>query len=293
MLKQRVLTAVLLAVVFLSVLFFSPLPLFMVFVAVAVLLSAWEWANLAGFSKPFQRLAYLLVIAVLLAVVAYSNVFQGELTPDNALSDSVVGQMWLLDRDAVKRILLVACGWWALALLWVQGYPHSALLWGSRWLRALMGVLVLLPTAVALIYLRGQPAGAWLILLMVTVVVTADVGAYFSGKAFGKHKLAPAVSPGKSWEGFLGGLASSVMMAIVVGAAFGVDQLWGLLLLIVPTSLASVLGDLLESMLKRHRGLKDSSHLLPGHGGILDRVDSLTAAAPVFAMALMLSNWKV
>ena len=277
MLKQRVITAILLAVLFLGVLFYSPAALFSTFVLLAVLVAAWEWANLAGFSKGWQRLLYVLAIALLFLITAYKV---------------GLGDGWAFDSEAVRAILLVACCWWALALLWVQGYPNSALLWGSRALRALMGILVLLPTAVALIYLRAQPAGAWLILFVVAVVASADVGAYFSGKAFGKHKLAPAVSPGKSWEGFWGGLACSVVLAMVVGYVQGGGQWLLLLAMVVPTSLASVLGDLLESMVKRHRGLKDSSRLLPGHGGIMDRMDSLTAAAPVFAMALMLSNWQ-
>ena len=156
-----------------------------------------------------------------------------------------------------------------------------------------MGLLVLVPTAVACIYIRIQPQGAWLILMVVAVVACADIGAYFSGRAFGKHKLAPAVSPGKSWEGFWGGLGCSMLLALVVAHATNGDNWWILLALVIPTSLASVLGDLVESMIKRHRGLKDSSHILPGHGGLMDRLDSLTAAAPVFALGLMLSGWRL
>ncbi|MCV6625859.1 MAG: phosphatidate cytidylyltransferase [Cellvibrionaceae bacterium] len=275
MLKQRVITAVILALVFLAALFKLPLPLFSAFVAMVVLIGAWEWANLSGLPKAWQRAAYVGLIAALLALVAYST----HLFDDHSVNIS-------------KAILMVGCLWWAIALLWVQGYPGSAAHWGSRWFKVLMGVAVLVPTWLAFSFLRGQPSGAWLILIVVLIVACADIGAYFSGKALGKRKLAPAVSPGKSWEGFWGGVASCVALALVVAYLADVS-VWATLLLIVPAGLASVLGDLLESMVKRQRGIKDSSALLPGHGGVLDRVDSLTAAAPVFALALSVTGWSL
>ncbi|TQV85654.1 phosphatidate cytidylyltransferase [Exilibacterium tricleocarpae] len=278
MLKERLVTAILLALVFLAVLFYLPVGLFSLFIILAVLMAAWEWANLAGFSRVPQRLAYQAVVVTLFGSAIYFTGFSGA---------------WMFDEAAVRGILVASCIWWALALLWVQSYPQSAVLWGNRWLRGLIGLLVLVPTGVACVYIRIQPQGAWLILMVVAIVVSADVGAYFSGKAFGKHKLAPAVSPGKSWEGFWGGLGAATVLALVIGAITGGAQWWVPLALVIPTSLASVLGDLLESMIKRHRGLKDSSHILPGHGGLMDRVDSLTAAAPVFALGLMLSGWRL
>jgi len=158
-----------------------------------------------------------------------------------------------------------------------------------------MGVAVLLPTWLALSYLRNLPNGAWLLLMLVALVAIADIGAYFFGRRFGKAKLAPAVSPGKSWAGFWGGLACSVsfMAALWYFWPGGMPvSLPAMLVLAAITSLASVLGDLLESMVKRHRGIKDSSQLLPGHGGVMDRVDSLTAASPVFALGLMSVGWQ-
>lgn len=275
MLKQRVMTALVLAVVFVLALFFLPVPLFSAFVATIVLISAWEWANLSGFVKSWQRVVYVALQALCILGVAY---FIGIIQPDATLAIGAT--------DRYQAVLLVGCSWWALALLWVQGYPSSALLWGRRVMRALMGFFVLVPTWAAFSYVRSHDSGAWLVLLIVAVVAAADIGGYFVGRKLGRHKLAPNVSPGKTWEGFLGGVAANAILGTVLWWLTG-NALWAVVALVITTSLASVLGDLLESMVKRERGVKDSSSLLPGHGGVLDRVDSLTAAAPVFALILI------
>jgi phosphatidate cytidylyltransferase len=275
MLKQRIITALILAAVFLAALFYLPIALFCVFIALVVLVGAWEWANLAGWSAAWQRFGYVAVIAlVMILVAAYLGLWSRN---DGG------------DVEAYRSLILLGCGWWALALLLVQGYPSSAILWGSTAVRLLMGVMVLIPTWIALVFVRAQPEGAWLVLLIVAVVACADIGGYFAGRRWGKHKLKPAVSPGKTWEGFIGGVVANLVLALVLWLVTA-NTLVILVALILPTSLFSVLGDLLESMVKRHRGIKDSSALLPGHGGVLDRVDSLTAAAPVFALALMASG---
>ncbi len=277
MLKQRVITAVVLALLFLGVLFGLSVQLFAVAIAAVVVLASWEWANLAGLEALWQRALYALLTAVGLATVAgYVGLFGSE--PG-------------LDEAAVRSLLLLACGWWAIALLWVQGYPSSAVLWAHKPIKVVMGWLVLLPTWLALVFLRGEHLGQGLILLVVLVVVCADIGAYFTGRAFGRRKLAPSVSPGKSWEGMWGGFVCSLLLALVVALTLGGG--WLVVAIIAPAALASVLGDLLESMVKRQRGIKDSGHILPGHGGILDRVDSITAAAPVFALAVILTGWQV
>ncbi len=273
MLKQRVITALVLAIVFIAVLFGLPAGYFSFFVGAVVLIGAWEWASLAGFTASWQRGMYVLLnVLALVAVSAYLG-FEGEASPN-------------LDNTAIRELLVAGCVWWALALLLVQGYPSSALLWGHRVLRLMMGLLVLIPTWVALVYVRQQEAGAWLVLLLMLVVAMADSGGYFAGKRFGKRKLAPAVSPGKTWEGFAGGLIANGILALVLSLVLEASLML-MLALVIPTSLISVLGDLLESMLKRHAGIKDSGAILPGHGGILDRVDGVTAAAPVFALALL------
>ena len=274
MLKQRVLTAMALAALFLCLLLFSPWYIFVLFVGVVMCMAAWEWAALAGWQTRGARLAYLLLTAVLGVAVAWYLI-------------------WTADYDRVRTALVIACGWWALALLWVQGYPASAVLWGKPVVRGIMGWLVLLPAWGGVVFLRSEPAGAILILLAVLIVACADIGAYFFGRALGKHKLAPVVSPGKSWEGVFGGLATASLVALLLNAVWGQGNWLLVLAIVVPTALVSVLGDLFESMIKRYCGVKDSGQVLPGHGGILDRVDGLAAAIPVFALAVILTGWQL
>lgn len=276
MLKQRVITALVLAIIFIVALFGLPAGYFSFFVGAIVLIGAWEWACLAGFPARWQRALYALFILVVLSLASFYLGFEGEASPN-------------LDADAIRELLIAGCIWWAIALLLVQGYPSSALLWGHKILRLLMGLLVLIPTWVALVYVRQQEAGAWLVLLLMLIVAMADSGGYFAGKRFGKHKLASAVSPGKTWEGFAGGFIANCVLALILSLTLELSLLL-MLVIVVPTSLVSVLGDLLESMLKRQAGIKDSGTILPGHGGILDRVDGVTAAAPVFALALLASG---
>src|SRR5690606_33988289 len=138
-------------------------------------------------------------------------------------------------------------------------------------IRLLMGWFVLIPAWVGCIYLRHTPLGAWLVLMLVLIVAAADVGAYFSGRKFGQRKLAPNVSPGKSWEGVWGGLSFALLVGTLYYLAFNGQDWLSLLVVVAPAALVSVVGDLLESMVKRHRGVKDSGRLLPGHGGIFDR----------------------
>lgn len=278
MLKQRIITAVAIAAPLLLLLaYLAPVPLMLLF-ALIVLASAWEWSALSGMVATAARALYTLLIAALMAALfMYANLL--DVVPNSAL---------------VREVLHAAALWWAIALLWVMGYPGSARLWGNKLVRAAMGVLILVPTWLALCYLRLQGQGVLLIIYVLLVVVAADVGAYFAGRAWGKAKLAVNVSPGKSWAGFWGGLAASQALALLVA------QLWpgGLPIALLPfmvlsgiASLASVLGDLLESMVKRHCGVKDSGVLLPGHGGLMDRLDSLTAAIPVFTLGTLLVGW--
>ncbi|WP_288362456.1 phosphatidate cytidylyltransferase [uncultured Spongiibacter sp.] len=278
MLKQRIITAVVIVAALLAAMAFLSAGQLSLLFAGIVLVAAWEWADLSDLRPQVARLAYALAIGALIASVY-----------------ALLGDVASWSTAALQELFVAACVWWAVALLWVKGYPVSAGLWGSRPVRIVMGVAVLLPTWLALSYLRNLPNGAWLLLMLVALVAIADIGAYFFGRRFGKAKLAPAVSPGKSWAGFWGGLACSVsfMAALWYFWPGGMPvSLPAMLVLAAITSLASVLGDLLESMVKRHRGIKDSSQLLPGHGGVMDRVDSLTAASPVFALGLMSVGWQ-
>jgi CDP-diglyceride synthetase len=273
-LKLRVYTAVALVLPFLGILFFGSWLYFAVMAGLVVSLAAWEWAGLAGVKQVLARLFYTLVIAL-------SGILMG----------------WFLYSASNHQYLLSlftsAAIWWAVALLWVQGYPSSAVIWGSVPVRLLMGWFVLVPAWLALLYLRAEPSGGWLVLMVVATVAAADIGAYFTGKAFGRTKLAKSVSPGKTWEGVVGGLFFALVLGAIANVLIIQGSWIGLIAIIVPTAFVSVLGDLLESMVKRHQGVKDSGTLLPGHGGFMDRIDGLVAAAPIFALAVLATQWSV
>lgn len=275
MLKQRIITALVLVVILASGVYFFPFSGFVLFTGAILLLAGWEWANLSGLTSVSGRCAFLVILAAsMLAAASYCSLI-------NSASP---------DLSHVQHLLGLGGIWWALALLWVKSYPASAALWGRLPVRALMGLFVLIPCWLALVYVRSLDDGIICLAYLVAIVVTADTGAYFSGRKFGKSKLAPAVSPGKSWAGFWGGFICTFVLAASIGAYYHIAGLSYIALIAVTlvTGLASVLGDLLESMVKRHRGIKDSGSLLPGHGGVMDRIDSMTAAAPVFALFVIL-----
>jgi phosphatidate cytidylyltransferase len=170
-------------------------------------------------------------------------------------------------------------------------YPRTTHHWANAATKLTIGLLILLPAWQGLVQIKQYPLGNWLIMAVMVLVWGADIGAYFSGRAFGKRKLAPQVSPGKSWEGVYGGLLLSLVITAIVGFVRDwsfVQMLMGLIGAAVIVFI-SVVGDLTESMFKRQSGIKDSSNLLPGHGGVLDRIDSLTAAIPVFAVLLWMA----
>ncbi|BCD84335.1 phosphatidate cytidylyltransferase [Pseudomonas solani] len=268
MLKQRIITALVLLPIALGGFFLLDGGAFALFIGLVVSLGAWEWARLAGFGAQPARVGYAALVAALLF-----GLYQvPALAP------------WVLAAGIL---------WWVAATLLVLGYPASSRYWGGSVGKLVIGLLILLPAWQGLVLFKQWPLANWLILAVMVLVWAADIGAYFSGKAFGKRKLAPAVSPGKSWEGLIGGLCTSLLITLGVGIFrgwAGGELLAGLLgaALVV---LISVVGDLTESMFKRQSGIKDSSNLLPGHGGVLDRIDSLTAAIPMFAALLWIAGW--
>jgi phosphatidate cytidylyltransferase len=187
-----------------------------------------------------------------------------------------------LTKPALLLVLAVAALWWVVALLWVLFAPRRA----ASWSAACAGLLALVPAWVAMVRLRVDvPRGAQWVLFALCLVWAADIGAYFAGRSFGRVKLAPQVSPGKTWEGVCGGLLLAALVALWGSRWFAVP-----VLKFVPLCLAvvafSIVGDLTESLLKRFAGLKDSGTLFPGHGGVMDRIDSLTSAMPVLMLGL-------
>lgn len=273
MLKQRVITGVILAPIVLACIFLLNPQHFGWFIAAVVALAGWEWAQFCGMRCQFQRLGY--------AAGALFAIYGTTFAPVD----------WLLGLALV---------WWCAVIVMVMTFPRSSALWRSPWVSGLFGLLVLVPLWHALVFLRVAEFTAapqfhtlWLICYVLILVWIADIGAYFAGKAWGQAKLAPRVSPGKSWAGAWGGLVAVALYALVVSQVLELPLTMVLTFVVVSLVVAiiSIVGDLNESMFKRVSGLKDSSNLLPGHGGILDRIDSLTAAVPVFACLLLLFGW--
>jgi phosphatidate cytidylyltransferase len=260
MLRQRIITAGIFGLAITAALLYASPVLAAAALGVLWLAGAWEWGGFAKLGLP-ARLVYTALFAVALALG------------------------WrCLDTGAARIVLVVALSWWAVALALVISYPRQ---FGAAFV-AVAGVVVLWPSYVLLVRLHDL-GGASLAFAVLLIVWAADVGAYVFGRLLGRTKLAPAVSPGKTWEGVTGGL-------LLAGAAAGAIAAWlglptdRLVVLGVVTALVSVLGDLTQSMFKRNVGLKDSGKLLPGHGGVLDRIDSLTAAVPAFVVGLWALN---
>ena len=281
MLKQRVLSAIVLIAAVLCALFlFTPFYFALALGAVATL-GVWEWTQFARLKQPLARFCAAAFLGAFIFLWLY--------TEGNYLDAGRVFEQHL------QLLLMNAVGWWILALLLVVSYPQSAKFWSKNpLLQLLFAFSTLIPFIAGVLRLRLEHYthdpyhGLFLLLYVFVLVWAADSGAYFSGRAFGKRKLAPKVSPGKSWEGVVGGLITALVLAFVFIHFFGDSlvgerNISGFVILSVATVAISVLGDLTESMFKRESGVKDSSQLIPGHGGVLDRIDSLTAAVPFFS----------
>jgi phosphatidate cytidylyltransferase len=276
MLKARVLTALVMLPIALLILFVLPEDAFAVCIGLIVLVGAWEWIRLSGLVSQ---------LLTLILLVGFSGVLYWS---------------YLLPNVYVPILLGIGCIFWIGAAAMVMMYPRSKVQVGGKYMKLGFGLLVLIPAYVAFLYLRRHDAHLLLLALLVTIIWAADVGAYFVGRQFGIAKLAPKVSPGKSWAGLIGGMILALAVGML-GAFIGEpsDHLispipWAVFIGIVAvTVLFSVLGDLFESLIKREQGVKDSSSLLPGHGGVLDRIDSLTAATPVFALSVNLTGWPL
>ncbi|HTM63562.1 MAG TPA: phosphatidate cytidylyltransferase [Gammaproteobacteria bacterium] len=264
MLKQRIITAVILVPIVLFLLFFASPPLFCIVTGLVVLMAAYEWTNLIPLHHTWQKLLYLFIF---------------------------FDFMFLMLFVQTPLIFAVTFFWWLAALILVLIYPRGSHIWSSsKLIKGIMGALVLIPCWVAINFIRNGNEGIFVLFFIFILIWGADTTAYFAGKKWGTIKLAPLVSPGKSVQGVISALVYAVVITILTGLLSQPPLviIVSAVILAVVTVAFSILGDLFESMMKREVGLKDSSNILPGHGGLLDRIDSLTAAAPIYALGGLL-----
>ena len=274
MLRTRVITALVLVALLLPSLFLLPPAYWALLAAVFIGVAGWEWGGLLGLGD-LRRLFLGGALTAFCAAVSL-------LAP---AAMGVGGSGGEASSAWVVATYLVAAGFWGVLVpFWLRvkwHLPHGLA-------GILAGFVVLFPTWLALVQLRIPGPGV--LLAVLAVVWMADVAAYFSGKAFGKRKLAPSISPGKTWEGAIGAAVGVVLygIALRIGFAFTPVSLPLWVICLLGVTAVSVVGDLFESMLKRQAGIKDSSNVLPGHGGVLDRIDSLTSTLPVVAFLWLL-----
>lgn len=275
MLKQRLMTALVLGILTVSVVLWLPSTALAALLLVVILLAGWEWTRLVGLSGSIARMAFVLVLGI------------------------GAGVLWYVSTTQQARwvIMVIAGLWWLAILVVLTAFQPTSLVSRIRrgvgryglWLAA---GFTLIPAWLALFMLHQiRPE---LLLFLLLIVWGADSMAYFTGKAFGRTKLAPVLSPGKTREGLWGALAATLVFGVIGALWLELPALVAVYFtgLCLVTALFSVVGDLFESLLKRQAGVKDSGSLLPGHGGVLDRIDSLAAAAPVFMLGLYWINWS-
>lgn len=269
MLKDRVMTATVLILLVVSCIFFLPNPAFTILSSLLFLYALWEWTKLAGFNTQRSRAGFLIAVPIV-----------------------VFGLLWFiewLERGILfEWIPLLVLLFWFSVPLFLFYFPTGLSFWKSPLLGMVAGLFVLVPSWVALNVLHDSHPG-WVLYILVLIWV-ADIAAYFTGRRFGKHKLASFISPGKSWEGVAGALITTQLLSFfgyfIFKSTLSMSlPIWMLLGLV--TISFSIVGDLFESAFKRARGVKDSGSILPGHGGLLDRIDSLTSALPIFTIGLL------
>ena len=265
MLKQRIITAAILLPLVVLLVLMAPTWLFAILSSLMVIVGMWEWSNLCGGDTIYRNLFKVVIISAILYLLW--------------LGRKNVVILWSTEAAAMI--------WWLFALFWVffwqKQFPSA--------IKYICGLLTLIPAWMAFVDVHAGTRGPQILLFLLALIWSADIGAYFTGKMFGRHKLAPKVSPGKTWEGVAGGtmavLGVSIAGVILVLPKYGYYLVFVCLL----SGWLSIVGDLSESLFKRQAGVKDSGRLFPGHGGLLDRVDSLTAALPAFWLGLAVYGW--
>jgi len=278
LLKQRIITAIWLIPLVLGAIFWLPTEYFSWALIPVFLIAAKEWGQIIDKRCQITQWSFTVTIGVLLVAL---NIF----VPTD--------ELWFKGHlhPVFLSVILIGAMWWAISFLLVLSFPKSSAMWQkSHMFKSMFGQLTLIPCFAALIALKGLSSdatpyyGGTLVFLVMLVVWATDSGAYFAGKALGKHKLMPNVSPAKTIEGLLGGLATSMIVVFGIMTVSPEQELGLVVVVTLFVALVSAVGDLSESMFKRVAGIKDSGTILPGHGGILDRIDSLTAALPVFTL---------
>jgi len=299
MLVQRILTALVLASVVILAVFELPTIYFSLFIALVTLGAAWEWLSLTGVDKISSRLIFLLALILPMLGVTYWTVFL------EVMSETLEWPELKDYSDALEWLVIAPVVFWVLAMIVIRhSAPQLLKMEFTPRFQAFIGWMVLLSAWMFLGKLRAY-YGSVMVMYFLILIWAADISAYFIGKKWGKTKLAPEISPGKTLQGMYGALAAAVVCAVGLRLYYGLSAIQeddtglsllmaiDLLVLSVLTVLVSIYGDLFFSLVKRRKGVKDSGSLLPGHGGILDRIDSIIAAAPVFYAGIVLIGRSV
>lgn len=266
--RTRIIVALLMAPVAIAAVYYLPTPYLAAVVAAILLAGLWEWSALSGLTDKIPRALYVAGNALMILALAWGS------------GRGLFG---------LKLISLIGAVWWILVCLWLWRFDFAKADTSiNRSIKLLAGSLSVIPAWCALAWLHGSSdLGPRWALFSLAIAWAADSGAYFAGVRYGKTKLAPRISPGKSWEGVMGGVVAILLLAVAANQAWlflDWSELHWLLLLTLITMFFSVIGDLFESLMKRHSGFKDSSDLIPGHGGLMDRLDSLVAVLPIFVI---------
>ena len=261
-LRERAITAMVLAPVGIAAVLMLPHAWFAAFMAILFLIGAWEWALLSGSQSALTRITIVFLHAI------------------------VLGSLWIAGETAWPQVIWAGVGFWLLAPFWLHNYTFGAQdRRRSLLMKTCAGLLAIVPAWVAALLLEYGERGPQWVLFVLVLVWCADTCAYFAGRRFGTTKLAPNISPGKTRAGAYGAVAGCTVYAATVGHfvfSIKLDALLPFIGLCIVTVVFSIVGDLLESLIKRHSHVKDSGSLFPGHGGMLDRFDSLFAALPIF-----------